>query len=167
MGSDIDTKLSLVSNQPYIKPWQHGRCASPNNPDSEEDDEQSGREHHLASIRCRVSDGQCKCHRSPEACGDQIGRSPGYKDKWQCVLKSTAASQGSSTISIYASRVKLFYSERRTLKECNFLLFEVIFYKISKCNDNTALYTAHLKIITLFIAEIILLLVIWNKKKYK
>lgn len=92
-ATESGMKLVLASNRPYIKPWQHRRCASTNDPDSEEDNEEGGCEHHLASVGCRVSDGQCKCHCSPEACGDQRGKSPDYKDKWKRALKCTAPTQ--------------------------------------------------------------------------
>lgn len=67
----VNTKIILVSNWPDIQPWQHGCCTSTNDPDSEEDDEEGCCEHHLSSVGFCVPDGQCKCHRSPEAYSDQ------------------------------------------------------------------------------------------------
>lgn len=48
---------------PDVQPGQHGRRAAAKHPDGEEDDEQRGGEHHLASVRGRVSDGQGERHR--------------------------------------------------------------------------------------------------------
>lgn len=48
---------------PDVQPGQHCRRPATKHPDGEEDDEQCGGEHHLASVGGRVSDGQGERHR--------------------------------------------------------------------------------------------------------
>lgn len=57
----------LWETLPYALAGQH-LCGAPStNPNSEEDQEQSGGEHHLTGVRGRVPDGQGKGHRSSQA----------------------------------------------------------------------------------------------------
>lgn len=51
-----------------MQPGQHGRRSSTKHPHGEEDDEQRGGEHRLPCVRRRVTDRQCKRHRSSQSC---------------------------------------------------------------------------------------------------
>lgn len=53
---------------PDIQAGQHGCGAPTKNPDSKENDEQRGAEHHLPGIGGRVTDGKGKCHGSSQPC---------------------------------------------------------------------------------------------------
>lgn len=48
---------------PDMQPGQHCRRPAAKHPDGEEDDEQRGGEHHLASVCGGVTDGQGESHR--------------------------------------------------------------------------------------------------------
>lgn len=64
------TSVTILSQRdwPDMEPGQHGRSSSTEYPDSEEDDEQRGGEHHLPGVRRRVTDRQRKRHRSSQTC---------------------------------------------------------------------------------------------------
>lgn len=67
---------------PDVQPGQHGSRPAAKHPDGEEDDEQRGGEHHLASVGGRVSDGQGKRHRPAQT----WGRGGGVEGSCQTVI---------------------------------------------------------------------------------